>query len=149
MGSYLRLLDEQCVCNLRGKTRGKGICMLCVCMFVCCVQVCARAGMFTGPRGVRLPPLGAQTVLPADVGVVDEAGDVAEELAEAHAAGVVHGVVEQGGAPQVRLFPQQHAVQAGQALFGGVGRFQAQLLPALGGGPRLQVVVYSSQVVRS
>lgn len=59
----------------------------------------------TGLRGVRLAPLGSQTVLPADVWVLDEASDVAEELAEAHVGGVVHRVVEQRCTPQIGLFP--------------------------------------------
>lgn len=59
----------------------------------------------TGLRGIRLPPLGSQTVLPADVWVLDKAGDVAEELAEAHLCSVVHCVVEQRCTPQVGLFP--------------------------------------------
>lgn len=59
----------------------------------------------TGLRGVRLSPLGSQAVFPADIWVLDEACDVTEELAEAHAGGVVHGVVQQSCAPQVGLFP--------------------------------------------
>ena len=98
-------------------------------------------------RRVHLSPLGSQTVLPAYGRVLDKAGDVAEQLAEAHGGGVVHGVVEQGGPPQVGLLPQQHAVQAGQALLCGVGRLQAQLLPADSRAPRLQVVVHPAQVV--
>lgn len=61
--------------------------------------------VLTGLRGVRLSPLGSQAVLPADVRVLDEASDVVEEAAEAHAGGVVHCVVQQGRAPQVGLFP--------------------------------------------
>ena len=84
---------------------------MCVCVCVCgCARVRARV---TWLRRVHLSPLGAQTVLPAHGRVLDEAGDVAEELAEAHGGGVVHGVVQQGGAPQVGLLPQQHAMQAG------------------------------------
>ena len=64
-----------------------------------CVCVC------TGLRGVRLAPLGSQTILPADVWVLDEARDVAKELAEAHVGSVVHSVVEQRRTPQIGLFP--------------------------------------------
>jgi len=74
-------------------------------MFSTCVCTCVRVRVFTGLRGVRLSPLGSQAVLPADVRVLNEACDVAEEPAEAHAVGVVHRVVQQGGAPQVGLFP--------------------------------------------
>lgn len=110
--------------------------------------MCAKP-LLTRLRGVRLAPLGSQAVLPADVRVLDEAGDVAKQSAEAHAGGVEHRVVEQRRAPQVRLFAQQDAVQAGQALLGGVGRLQAQLLPAFRRGPGLQAVVEAAQVVRT
>lgn len=70
-------------------------------MFFLCVWACS----LTGLRGVRLSPLGSQAVLPADVRVLDEPCYVTEELAEAHAGGVVHCVVEQSRAPQVGLFP--------------------------------------------
>lgn len=115
-------------------------------LYVLRVRACVRA-LLTRLRGVHLAPLGSQAVLPADIRVLDEAADVAEELAEAHTSSVVHGVVEQRRAPQVRLFPQQHAVQAGQALLGGIGWLQAKLLPAFRRGPGLQVVVHPSQVV--
>lgn len=43
-----------------------------------------------------------------------------EELGEGHVAGLVDGVVEQGGAPQCGVFPEQDAVDAGQAFLCGV-----------------------------
>lgn len=97
--------------------------------------------------GVGLPPLGAEAVLPAHVGTVHEAADVVEELAEAHAVGVVDGVVKQRCPPEVRMFTQQDTVQAGQALLSGVGSLQTQGLPALRRGPGLEAVVHPPQVV--
>lgn len=61
--------------------------------------------------------------------------------------GAVDGVVEQRGAPQEGLLAEQHTVQAGQALLGGVRWPQPILQPALGAVPRLPRVVHAPQVV--
>lgn len=85
--------------------------------------------------------LGTEAVLPAYCGVLDEARDIAEQLAEAHVGCMVHGVVEESGAPQEGLLPQQHAVNAGQSLLCRIGRLQSKLLSSDGSGPRLHAVI--------
>lgn len=103
----------------------------------------------TRPRGVSLAALGAHAVLPAHVRVLHVARQVLEELAEGHARGTVDGVVEQRGAPQEGLLAEEHAVQAGQALLGGVRGPQPVLQPALGAVPRLLGVVHAPKVMSS
>lgn len=98
-------------------------------------------------RRVALASLGSDAVVPTGVGVLDEAAQVAEELAEGHVAGLVDGVVEQSGAPQGGVFPQEDAVDAGQALLRGVERLQAQPPPALAPAPRLVAVVDAPEVM--
>ena len=105
-------------------------------------------GGLTWLRRVALASLGSDAEVPAGVGVLDEAAQVAEELAEGHAAGLVDGVVEQSGAPQDGVLPEQHAVEAGQALLRGVERLQAQPPPALAPAPRLLAVVAAPEIVR-
>lgn len=95
-------------------------------------------------RGVRLSPFGTEAVFPAYRGVLDEASDMAEQLAEAHVGCVVHGVVEESGAPQEGLLPQQHAVNAGQSLLCRIGWLQSKLLPSDGSCPRLHAVVHAA-----
>lgn len=72
-----------------------------------------------------------------------------EELSEGHAAGLVDGVVEQGGPPQRGVPAEQHAVDAGQTLLRGVGRLQAVLLAPVAVAPRLVAVVEAAEVVRA
>lgn len=62
-------------------------------------------------------------------------------------AGLVDGVVEQGGAPQRGVFPEQHAVDAGQAFFCRVQRLQVVLLPAHAAAPRLVAVVDAAEIM--
>lgn len=70
-----------------------------------------------------------------------------EELSEGHVRRLVDGVVEQGGAPQPRVSAEQHAVDAGQALLGGVDRLQAELLPPVSAAPRLLAVIDAAEIV--
>lgn len=106
-------------------------------------QVCA----LTWLRRVALASLGSDAVVPAGVGVLDEAAQAAEELAEGHEAGLVDGVVEQSGAPQGGVFPEEDAVDAGQTLLCGVEGLQAELPPALAPAPRLLAVVNAPEIV--
>lgn len=96
---------------------------------------------------VGLASLGSDTVVPAGIGILDEAPQVMEELGEGQLAGLVDGVVEQGGAPQCRVFPEQNAVDAGQALLGGVQGLQVVLLPAHAGAPWLMAVIDAAEVM--
>lgn len=105
--------------------------------------------MLTWPRRVALASLGPDAVVPAGVGILDEAAQVVEELGEGHVAGLVDGVVEQGGPPQTGVLPQQDAVDAGQPLLCGVQRLQAVLPPALAPAPRLLAVVNAPEVMRT
>jgi len=96
---------------------------------------------------VGLAPLGSDAVVPAGVGLLDEAAQVAEELREGQASGLVDGVVEQGGAPQRGVLLEQHAVDAGQALLRGVQGLQVVLLPARAAAPRLVAVVDAAEIM--
>lgn len=97
--------------------------------------------------GVGLPPLGSYTVVPACVGVLDEASQAVEQLSEGHAAGLVHSVVEQGGPPQGRVLTEQDRVDAGQPLLSRVQRSEVVLFPADSAAPRLLGVVDAPEVV--
>lgn len=108
-----------------------------------------KACVLTWPRRVALASLGPDTVVPAGVGILDEAAQVVEELGEGHVAGLVDGVVEQSGAPQTGVLPQEDAVDAGQPLLCGVQRLQAVLPPALAPAPRLLAVVNAPEVMRT
>lgn len=83
------------------------------------------------------------------MGVRDKLPDVLEELAEGHLAGLVHGVVQEGGPPQEGVFSEQDAVDARQAFLRGVIRLQL-VLPAAGPAvPRLLQVVHPAEVMRA
>lgn len=62
-------------------------------------------------------------------------------------AGLVHGVVEQGGPPQRGVLPEQDTVDAGQTLLCGVQGLQVVLLPADAAAPRLVEVVDAAEVM--
>lgn len=110
---------------------------------------CASGGDRTWQCRVALAPLGSDAVVPAGVGVLDEAAQVVEELGEGHVAGLVDGVVEQGGPPQRGVPPEQHAVDAGQALLRGVGGLQVVLPAPVAVAPRLVAVVEAAEVMCS
>lgn len=96
---------------------------------------------------ISLSSLGSDTIVPAGVGVLDEASQVVEELREGHVAGLVDGIVEQGSAPQSGVFPEQDTVDAGQALLCGVQGFKVVLLPAHATAPWLMVVVDTTEIM--
>lgn len=96
---------------------------------------------------VALASLGSDAVVPAGVGVLDEAPQVVEELSEGHVAGLVDGVVEQGGPPERGVPPEQHAVDAGQTLLRGVGGLQVVLPAPIAVAPRLVAVVEAAEVM--
>ena len=118
---------------------------MCTCTLLHTLSVCPF--MLTWLGSVRLAPLGTQAVLPTHCWVLDKAGDMNKELAEAHISCVVHCVVQQGRTPQVRLLPQQHTVQARQALLRGIGWLEAILLSTHRGAPGLTIVVHATHVV--
>lgn len=91
-----------------------------------------------------MSPFGTEAVLPAYGRVLDEARDIAEQLAEAHVGCMVHGVVEESSSPQEGLLPQQHAVNAGQSLLCRIGWLQSKLLPSGGSSPRLHAVIHTA-----
>lgn len=62
-------------------------------------------------------------------------------------AGLVHGVVEEGGPPQEGVLPEQHAVDARQPLLGGVVGLQLVFSAASPTVPRLLQVVDPSEVM--
>lgn len=103
--------------------------------------------MLTWLRRVALASLGSDTVVPAGVGILDEAAQVVEELGEGHVAGLVDSVVEQSSAPQTGVFPEEDAVDAGQPLLCGIQRLQAVLLPALAPAPWLLTVVNAPEIM--
>lgn len=70
-----------------------------------------------------------------------------EELREGHVRRLVDGVVEQGSTPQPGVSVEQHAVDAGQALLGGIDRLQAKLLPLGWAVPRLLTVIDAAEIV--
>lgn len=105
------------------------------------------AATATWQRRVALASLGSDAVVPAGVGVIDEASQVVEELSEGHVAGLVDGVVEQGGPPQGGVSPKQHAVDAGQTLLRGVGGLQVVLPAPVAAAPRLVAVVEAAEVM--
>lgn len=59
---------------------------------------------------------------------MDEARELVEELSEGQVRRPVDGVVEQCSTPQPGISAEQHAVDAGQTLLGGVDRLQTELL---------------------
>lgn len=105
------------------------------------------SGILTWLCGVSLASLGSDTVVPSGVGVLDKASQIVEELREGHVAGLIDGVVEEGRAPQGGVFPEQDAVDAGQALLCGVQGLQVVLLPAHAAAPRLVAVVEASEIM--
>lgn len=96
---------------------------------------------------IGLASLGSDTVVPSGVGVLDETSQIVEELSEGHVAGLVDGVVEQGGAPQCGIFPEQDTVDAGQALLCGVQRLQVVFLPTHTAAPWLVAVVDATEIM--
>jgi len=98
-------------------------------------------------RRVDLAPLGADAVVPACVGVLYETAQAEEELGEGGAGGQVNSVVEQCGTPQRGVGAVQHAVEASQALLGGVEGPQAVPPAARAAAPRLTAVVDAAEVV--
>lgn len=78
---------------------------------------------------------------------MDEACELLKELCEGHVRRLVDGVVEQGGTPQPGVSAEQHAVDAGQALLGGVDRLQAELLPPGSAAPWLLAVINTAEIV--
>ncbi len=80
---------------------------------------------------------------------MQEPAQVVKQLWEGHAAGLVDGVVEQGGAPQRGVLAEEHAVDAGQTLLSGVDGPQTVFLPAAAAAPRLETVVDAAEVVRT
>lgn len=98
---------------------------------------------------VGLSSFGSDTIVPSRVGVVDESTQVVKQLWEGHAAGLVDGVVEQGGTPQGGVLAEEHAVDAGQTLLSGVDGPQTVFLPAAAAAPRLMTVVDAAEVVRT
>lgn len=96
---------------------------------------------------IGLASLGSDTVVPAGVGVLDEASQIVEELREGHVAGLVDGVVEQGSTPQCRIFPEQDTMNAGQTLLCRVQRLQVVLLPAHAAAPWLVAVVNATEIM--
>lgn len=97
--------------------------------------------------GIHLSSLGPDAVLPTYSLVLHILRQILEELAEGHVCSLVNGVVEQGRTPQERLLSEQHTVQAGQALLGGVSWPQPVLQSAFGAVPRLPGIVHTAQVV--
>lgn len=78
---------------------------------------------------------------------MQEPAQVVKQLWEGHAAGLVDGVVEQGGAPQGGVLAEEHAVDAGQTLLSGVDGPQTVFLSAAAAAPRLVTVVDAAEVV--
>lgn len=108
---------------------------------------CASGGDGTWQCRVALASLGSDAVVPAGIRVLHKASQVVEELSEGHVAGLVDGVVEQGGTPQRGVPPEQHTVDAGQTLLRGVGGPQVVLPAPVAVAPRLVAVVEAAEVM--
>lgn len=96
---------------------------------------------------VGLATFSSYAVVPACAGIADEVPELVEELREGHVRRLVDSVVEQSSAPQPRVSSEQHAVDAGQALLGGVDRLQTELLPRFSAAPRLLAVIDAAEIV--
>lgn len=111
------------------------------------VFVCLQSIMVTGLGCVGLSAFSPYTVIPACARIVDEVCELVKELREGHVRRLVDGVIEQGSTPQPRVSAEQHAMDAGQALFGGVDRPQAELLPLGPAAPWLLAVIDAAEIM--
>lgn len=92
-------------------------------------------------------PLGAHTVIPPRVGVLDKLPNLSEEFAEGHLAGLIDGVVEEGSPPQKGVLSEQDTVNACQPFLRGIVWLQLVLLAASPTVPWLLEVVNASEIM--